>query len=299
MLCPRWVETPAQPIAVDDVVAYLAGALDLPSDRGRVFEIGGPEVVSYGDVMRTYARLRGLRRLFLSVPVLTPRLSGLWLALVTPAQARVGRALVDGLRVPTVVRSPLAGETFGVRPMSLERAIARAIAEGAAAWCKTDTRSVDVDVAPAIAFAPVRRIGGAAGWYFGTPLWRIRGWLDRLAGGVGMGRGRRDCDDCRVGDAIDGWTVDAYEPDRRLRLAADLKLPGRGWLEFEVTPLDRGRSRIRQTATFDPVGLLGRVYWYAIAPVHALIFAGLLRRIAQRASRVPTTRVPGPPMPAA
>lgn len=283
MLWPRWVHTPAQPIALDDVVAYLVSALDLPDDGPAVFEIGGPDVVSYGDIMRSYARLRGLRRLFLPVPVLSPRLSGLWLGLVTPAQARVGRALVDGLRVPTVVRSAAARQTFAVQPMRLDQAIEEAIAAGGPTWSKTDTRAIDVDVPPAVAFAPIRRIGGAAGWYFGTPLWKLRGWMDRAVGGVGMGRGRRDCDDCRVGDVIDGWRVEAYEPDRRLRLAADLKLPGRGWLEFEVTPLDGGRSRIRQTATFDPVGLLGRAYWYATVPLHALIFAGLLREIGRRA----------------
>ena len=293
MVWPRWVHTPAQPIAVDDVVAYLVGALDLPADRGRVFEIGGPDVVTYGDIMRSYARLRGLRRVFVPVPVLSPRLSGLWLALVTPAQARIGRALVDGLRVPTIVRSSLARETFGIRAMPLERAVERAIAEGGPEWSRTDTRSLDVDVPPAVAFAPIRRIGGAAGWYFGTLLWKLRGWMDRAVGGVGMGRGRRDCDDCRVGDVIDGWRVEAYEPDRRLRLAADLKLPGRGWLEFEVTPLDGGRSRIRQTATFDPVGLFGRAYWYATVPLHALIFAGLLREIGRRAEGPGGQRRPG------
>jgi hypothetical protein len=157
--------------------------------------------------------------------------------------------------------------------------------EPAASW-KVDTRVVSVDVPPSQAFAPVRRIGGPTGWYFGTHLWRMRGWLDRWLGGVGMDRRRRDQEHCVVGDIIDGWTVEAYEPDRRLRLRADLKLPGRGWLEFEVTPLDGGqRSRIRQTATFDPRGLLGRTYWYTILPLHVLIFRGLLRRIAQRAER--------------
>jgi uncharacterized protein YbjT (DUF2867 family) len=283
MVCPRWVATLTQPIAVDDVLAYLVAALDLPDRRGRIFEIGGPDVVSYGDMMQEYARVRGLHRLLLPVPVLTPHLSGLWLALVTPAQARVGRALVDGLKNATVVRSPEARKAFGIEPMTLRTSFVKAIEEGAEARWKIDTRTIVVSVPPVRAFEPVRRLGGATGWYFGNLLWKARGWVDRRLGGVGMHRGRRDADCCAVGDVIDSWTVEAYEPDRRLRLSADLKLPGRGWLDFEVTPLDGGRSLIRQTATFDPRGLLGSAYWYAIYPFHALIFRGLLRRIAQRA----------------
>jgi uncharacterized protein YbjT (DUF2867 family) len=286
MICPRWVDTLTQPIAIDDVLTYLEAALNAPGDLEGIFEIGGPEVVSYGDLMRTFARLRGLRRLLLPVPVLTPRLSGLWLALVTPAQARVGRALVEGMKSSTIVRSPAARETFSNEPMPLTAAVLKAIGEGAPARLKRDTRTVVVDVPAARAFAPIRRIGGAAGWYFGNVLWSARGWLDRCAGGVGMSRGRRDPDACAVGDPIDGWTIEAFEPERRLRLSADLKLPGHGWLDFEVTPLDGGqRSMIRQTATFDPRGLMGRAYWYAIFPLHFLLFGGLLRRIARLAGR--------------
>jgi uncharacterized protein YbjT (DUF2867 family) len=293
MVCPRWVATLTQPIAVDDVLAYLVAALDLPDRRGKVFEIGGPDVVSYGDMMQEYARVRGLHRLLLPVPVLTPHLSGLWLALVTPAQARVGRALVDGLKNATVVRSPEARKAFGIEPMTLRTSFVKAIEEGAEARWKIDTRTIVVSVPPVRAFEPVRRLGGATGWYFGNLLWKARGWVDRRLGGVGMHRGRRDADSCAVGDTIDSWTVEAYEPDRRLRLSADLKLPGRGWLDFEVTPLDGGRSLIRQTATFDPRGLLGSAYWYAIYPFHSLIFRGLLRRIAQRAeSDVPSQSPP-------
>jgi hypothetical protein len=165
---------------------------------------------------------------------------------------------VEGLRNATVVRSPTARETFAIDPMPLRVAFQKAIDDGGAARWKVDTRHALVEVLPAQAFAPVRRIGGSTGWCFGNRLWRIRGWLDQRLGGVGMVRGRRDREQCEVGDVIDCWTVDAYEPDRRLRLSADMKLPGRGWLEFEVIPVDGGRrSRIRQTATFDPRGLLG------------------------------------------
>jgi lipocalin/uncharacterized protein YbjT (DUF2867 family) len=286
MICPRWIDTPTQPIAIDDVIAYLMASLELPDNRGGVFEIGGPDVVSYGDIMRAYARLRGLRRLLLTVPVLTPRLSGLWLALVTPAQAQVGRALVQGLKNATIVRSPAARETFSVRPMPLDAAIGAAIDTPSPSW-KTDTRTVVVDVPPSRAFAPIRRIGGTTGWYSGRLLWSARGWMDRRLGGVGMSRGRRDPEACVVGEPLDGWTVDAYEHDRRLRLSADLKMPGRGWLEFEVLPVDEGRrTMIRQTATFDPRGWTGRAYWYALVPFHGVIFRGMLRQLSSRALAV-------------
>ena len=283
MVCPRWVATLTQPMAVDDVVAYLSAALELP-DTSAVFEIGGPDVVSYGDIMREYAQLRGLRRWLLPVPLLTPHLSGLWLALVTPAQARVGRALVEGLKNPTVVRSSAAFDAFEIEPTPLRVALAKAIDGGAGVRQKVDTRTIVVDASPSQVFAPITQIGGMNGWYFGNSLWRARGWLDLAFGGVGMRRGRRDPENCGLTDVIDGWTVDAYEPDRRLRLRADLKLPGRGWLEFQVTPLDDGRhSLLRQTATFDPRGLLGRAYWYSLLPVHNWMFGGLLQEIARRA----------------
>ena len=284
MICPRWLDTRTQPIAIDDVLAYLRAALDLPDGSHGVFEIGGPEVVSYGDMMREYARLRGLRRLLVPVPVLTPRLSGLWLGLVTPAHARVGRALVESLRNPTVVRSPAALERFAIRPISLREAIGRALGDRGAAPVKVDRRLTVVDAPPVQAFAPIRRIGGATGWYAGGALWRLRGWIDVALGGTGMPRKRRDPDDCIVGDMIDGWRVEAYEPDRLLRLSAGMKLPGRGSLEFRIDPLDDGaRSLIRQTATFDPRGVGGRLYWYGVLPLHAVVFRRMLREIARSA----------------
>ncbi|MDQ3172060.1 MAG: SDR family oxidoreductase [Acidobacteriota bacterium] len=285
MVTPRWVSTPTQPIAIADVLAYLVAALDLPEGSQGVFEIGGADVVTYGGMMREYAALRGLRRAFLSVPLLTPHLSGLWLALVTPAQARVGRALVEGLRNPTVVHSDAARTVFTIEPTPLRAAFLAAIDEGAPARLKRDSRTISVRATPEAAFTPVRRIGGDAGWYFGDPIWRLRGWLDHLAGGIGFRKGRRDADACAVGEQIDGWTVEAYTPDRLLRLSADMKLPGKGWLEFEVTPLGQGRSAIRQTATFDPRGILGRAYWYGVAPFHAVIFRGMLGRIGRLAAR--------------
>src|SRR5688572_29066603 len=208
MVCPRWVATMTQPMAVDDVVAYLSAALELP-DTSEVFEIGGPDVVSYGDIMREYAQLRGLRRWLLPVPLLTPHLSGLWLALVTPAQARVGRALVEGLKNPTVVRSSVAFDAFEIEPTPLRVALAKAIDGGAAVRQKVDTRTIVVDASPSQVFAPITQIGGMNGWYFGNSLWRARGWLDLALGGVGMRRGRRDPENCGLTDVVDGWTVEA------------------------------------------------------------------------------------------
>jgi hypothetical protein len=195
-------------MAVDDVVAYLAAALERPDHGSELFEIGGPDVVSYGDIMREYTQLRGLRRWLLPVPLLTPPLSGLWLALVTPTQARVGRALVEGLKNPTVVRSSAAFDAFQIEPTPLRAALAQAIAGGARLRQKVDTRTTVVGVPPSQVFAPIRQIGGTNGWYFGHSLWRARGWLDLAFGGVGMGRGRRDPENCGLTDVIDGWTVE-------------------------------------------------------------------------------------------
>jgi uncharacterized protein YbjT (DUF2867 family) len=308
MICPKWVGVLAQPIAVEDLIAYLIKAIDLPDRSSQVFEIGGPDQVAYGDIMREYARQRGLRRLMIPVPVLTPYLSSLWLGLVTPVYARIGRKLVESLRNPTLVSNNLAEATFSVRPRGLRDAIARALvnedrefaqtrwsdALSAAghrpAWGGTrfgsrivDSRSMVVPVAICAAFVPIRRIGGAQGWYYGNWLWHLRGFLDLLVGGVGVRRGRRDPENLRVGDALDFWRVEVFEPPHRLRLVAEMKLPGRAWLEFEVTG-NQQQSTIRQTAIFDPVGLSGLAYWYALYPLHQLVFCGMLRNIAKAAT---------------
>ena len=204
-----------QPIAIADVVSYLVAALDLPPGAEGVYEIGGPDVVSYGDILREYARQRGLRRLQISVPLLTPRLSSLWLALITPLQARVGRKLIDGVRNATVVRSDRAARAFPVRPVGLAVAIDAAVREGGARRRRfADDRTLEVDAPAAAVFDVVCGIGGARGWYFGDALWRLRGLMDRAVGGPGMGPERRDPDACRPGDAIDGWRVEALEPGR-------------------------------------------------------------------------------------
>lgn len=307
MICPRWVAVKAQPIAIEDVIAYLIEALKLPGEAGATYEIGGGDQVSYGDIMREYARQCGLRRWMISVPVLTPRLSSLWLGLVTPVYARVGRRLIDSLRNPTLVRDPLALNAFDIRPRGLTEAISRALVNEDRAFAQTrwsdafsssgemrtwadlrlgarivDSRAVDVHVPPSAAFTPIRRLGGTTGWYFADFLWSVRGAWDGLLGGVGLRRGRRDPDNLLAGDALDFWRVEKFEPDRTLQLAAEMKLPGRAWLQFEVEPKPGG-SVIRQTAIFDPAGLAGLIYWYALYPVHKWIFAGMLRGIAARA----------------
>jgi len=310
MICPRWVSTLAQPIGIDDVLAYLAAALRLPESESRTFEIGGADQASYGDVMREYARQRGLKRAMISVPLLTPRLSSLWLGLVTPVYARVGRELIDGLKNRSVVTHPDALAVFPIRPSGLRDAIGRAIRYEDRAFALTrwsdarssggatplsadarfrgklvDRRQIHVPVDAERAFEPIARIGGERGWYFGTWLWRIRGVIDILMGGVGMRRGRRDPDAPVVGDTVDFWRVEAYEPNRRVRLAAEMKVPGRAWLEFEVVPDDAG-ALVYQTAVFEPAGLFGLVYWYGLLPVHAAIFGGMLREIARRSETV-------------
>lgn len=307
MITPRWVDVEAQPIAIDDLLAYLIAALELPLEKSRVFEIGGADRVSYGDLMREYARQRGLRRAMIRVPVLTPRLSSLWLGLVTPLYARVGRKLIESIKHPSVVRDTAALDEFAVEPRGMPEAIAAAlrneeneIAESrwydafssggeARSWAGVrfgnrlvDSRSLEVEVSPEEAFAPIQRIGGANGWYAYDWLWRVRGFLDLLVGGVGVRRGRPDPEELHVGDALDFWRVEAHEPNRLLRLHAEMKLPGRAWLEFEVQPTDRGTT-IRQTALYDPVGLLGLAYWYLIYPLHRFVFSGMLENIARAA----------------
>jgi len=309
MICPRWVRVQAQPIAVEDLLAYLVEALQLPDGPSRVFEVGGPDRVSYGELMQEYARQRGLRRWMIPVPYLTPHLSSLWLGLVTPLYARVGRKLVESLRNPTVVTDDLALRTFSVRPRGVREAMARSLSFEDGAFARTrwsdalsaggtprtwggvrfgsrlvDSRTVRVCVPPQAAFAPILRIGGATGWYYASWLWTLRGFLDLLVGGVGIRRGRAHPETLQVGDALDFWRVERVEPPTLLLLHAEMKLPGRAWLEFEVEGDDQG-STIRQTALFDPVGLWGLLYWYAIWPLHQAVFRGMLCNLARAAER--------------
>ena len=280
MIAPRWVSVAAQPIAIADLISYLLAALDLPLDGNKIFEIGGSDQVSYGGLLKEYATQRGLKRLVISVPFLTPRLSSLWLGLVTPLYVRVGRKLIDSICHATIVEDQTVLEFFKIRPRGFREAIAEAL-KSDGRHLMIDSRTIHVTASPQSAFAVIRRIGGAKGWYYANWLWQVRGLLDRLFGGVGLRRGRRDPDSLRVGDTVDFWRVEAIEPDHRLRLAAEMKLPGQAWLEFEVTGDSTG-SVIRQTATFDPKGLLGRAYWYSVFPLHQFVFGGMLQGIAAK-----------------
>lgn len=321
MVTPSWVDTPTQPIGIEDLVAYLVAALDLPLEESAVYEIGGPDRVSYGELMREYARLRGLRRVMVPVPLLTPRLSSLWLALVSPVYAQVGRELIDGVRNATVVGDTRALRDFRVRPRGIREVLARALVNedlgfAATRWSdalssqrsprawggirfgsrRVDSRAAWTACAPDRAFRPIARIGGDVGWYYGNPLWRLRGLLDLAAGGPGLRRGRRDPEAVSPGDTVDFWRVEAIEPGRLLRLAAEMRLPGRAWLQFEVTP-ESGGSLIRQTALFDPVGVRGLLYWYGLWGIHRMVFAGMLRNIVRAAEAAeplrPAEKQPG------
>jgi len=307
MVTPKWVKVPAQPIAIDDLLDYLVAAIDVPADDSRVYEIGGADQVCYADIMQAYARQRGRRLRMIPVPVLTPFLSSLWLGLVTPLYARVGRKLIESIVHPTVVVDGRALRDFpAIRPVGVEEAVRRALATSAAAatprWSDArsaggtsrswegvgfgprlrDERVLATDLSPDAAFRAISRIGGNTGWYAWNGLWRIRGFLDLLVGGVGLRRGRSHPDSFRAGDTVDFWRVESVGPGHKVRLAAEMKLPGRAWLEFEVTET-AGGCGIRQTALFDPVGRWGRLYWYALYPLHHLVFGGMLRGIARAA----------------
>ena len=312
LITPRWVTQRTQPIAIGDLLAYLAAAADLPIGASELVEIGGLDRVSYLDLMREFAAQRGLRRLFIRVPVLTSWLSSRWLGLVTPVYARVGRKLIDSLRSETVVTSPRAAELFpNIHVVGMREAIRRALANEDRDFAETrwsdalssvgtsqpwggaqtgsrlvDSRSATLACAPDAAFRPIERIGGTSGWYYGNWLWRLRGRLDLLVGGAGMRRGRRNPMALLPGDALDFWRVEAVEPGRMLRLRAEMKLPGRAWLQFEVEG-NGGQSVVRQTAIFEPHGLAGLLYWYALYPLHQLIFAGMLRGITTAAAGEP------------
>jgi uncharacterized protein YbjT (DUF2867 family) len=307
MVCPSWVYTRIQPIAIRDVIEYLAAAMEAPASAGAVVEIGGADVMTYGDMMLRYARLRGLRRLLVPVPVLTPRLSSYWVHLVTPIPSAIARPLIEGLRNEVVVRDPRARSLFpGIDPVGYERAVTAALDQLNAGGVETawtdalassqgdvppvvlatqdgmviEHRQLVVDATPDQAFRAFSRLGGQAGWLYMNWAWQLRGLLDRLVGGVGMRRGRRHPTDVRVGDALDFWRVESVEPGSLLRLRAEMKVPGRAWLQFKAQPQAPGRTLLSQTAFFAPRGLSGLLYWYALYPIHKVIFSGMIRRLA-------------------
>ncbi|MBR61126.1 MAG: NAD(P)-dependent oxidoreductase [Dehalococcoidia bacterium] len=314
MLMPRWVSTPAQPIGIKDVLDYLEESIEIDTQGRTIFEIGGSKALSYRSMMEEYGLQRGLRRLMIPVPVLTPRLSSLWLGLVTPLYARVGRTLIDSIKHSTVVRDHAARSIFKITPMSPEDAIRLALKHEReeieqSNWADAvsssgipmrwggvrlgsrivDMRKINVNASREQAFRPIRLIGGDSGWYYGNWLWRFRGWMDLLVGGVGLRRGRRYPNKITTGDYLDWWRVNLYEKDHRLVLEAEMKTPGRAWLSFEVKQTNQG-CQIIQTAAFQPVGLLGLAYWYCLYPIHSVMFRGMLNGIARQALS-PVTRI--------
>ena len=320
MVTPRWVETPCQPVAVRDVLRQLVACLRVPQTAGKTLDVGGPEVVTYRELMQTMAACLGLRRrIIVPVPVLTPRLSSLWIHLVTPVSKDIARPLAEGLRNPVVCRNDeaqrlLPGPLLGVRE-AISAALGREAAhEVETAWLDAgpipgdpdwaggttfvDRRETDVDAAASEVFGALCRIGGGRGWYAADALWRLRGWMDRLAGGPGLGRGRRDPDRVAFGDALDFWRVTGVERDRSLRLRAEMRLPGVAELEFDVAPLGgrTGRSRLVQVARFKPRGLSGLAYWIAVSPLHRFVFSGMLEGIRREAERAGKASK-GPPAP--
>jgi uncharacterized protein YbjT (DUF2867 family) len=305
---PTGLETAAQPIAIADLLEYLVAALNLTT-RSAIFEIGGDDQVSYADVMREYARQRKLRRRVVPLPARTLRAARTLLRALTPAHGRVAGAMANSLHNETVVSDPAARDAFPIHPRGLAAAIEQAlrtedhefaemswgdVLPPASRWGGTpvNRRLVSSHVAhvqghPHEVFAPILTIGGDNGWYAADWFWGLRGLLDRLRGGAGMRRGRRDPQDLRVGDPVDFWRVERVDFGRRLLLAAEMKLPGRLWLHFDVNAGDR-RVSIRLTTVFDPAGYVGLLYWYLLYPVHRAIFAAMLRGL-RRASQPDAT----------
>ncbi|WP_308014113.1 SDR family oxidoreductase [Streptantibioticus parmotrematis] len=330
MVTPSWVGTRIQPLAVRDVLRILVGCARLPADVNRTFDVGGPEVLTYREMMRRYAAVAGLpRRLILPVPVLTPGLSSHWVGLVTPVPASIARPLTESLRHEVVCRehdiARYVPDPPG-HPLGFDESVRLALrrvkeAQVATRWSSaavpgapsdplptdpdwaggslyTDRRALTVDAPPAALWDVIEGIGGDNGWYSFPLAWAVRGWLDRLAGGVGLRRGRRDAARLRVGDSLDFWRVEEIEPGRLLRLRAEMRLPGLAWLEMRCDPGAGGqgdggqgdgasegarRSRYRQRAVFHPRGLLGHAYWWSVSPFHTVVFGGMARNIARAA----------------
>jgi uncharacterized protein YbjT (DUF2867 family) len=316
MVTPQWVRSRMQPIAVRDVLHHLAGCATLPDDVNRAFDVGGPEVVTYAELMQRYAKVAGLpRRVLVPVPVLTPRLSSYWVNLVTPVPNDLARPLVESLRHEMVVREhdldryvePPAEGLLGIDEalhLALQR-VREATVEtrwSSASWpgAPSDPMPTDPDWAGGSLYVDERRervdasaeslwrviesIGGENGWYSFPLAWSVRGFLDRLVGGVGLRRGRRDPRRLRVGEALDWWRVEEVERGSLLRLRAEMRVPGAAWLELRVEQ-EGTDVYYRQRAVFAPRGLLGHLYWWAVAPFHGFVFGGMRRNISSAATR--------------
>lgn len=303
MVTPRWVETPCQPIAIENALHALVQCIEVPETEGRTIDIGGPDIMTYRELMRIMAECLGLRRrIVVPVPVLTPKLSALWIHLITPVGHRIARPLAEGLRNPVVCRDDAAQRLMPQRLLTAREAIGTAVgaAELETSWLDAgplpgdpdwaggtvyrDERCVRVTASAHAAFAAACRVGGTHGWHSAAILWRIRGAMDRLVGGPGLSRGRRDVERLAYGDALDFWRVTELVQDHRLGLRAEMRLPGEALLSFEVTPGDTPEtSTLRQFACFKPRGLGGLLYWYAVKPFHRIVFRDMIEGIRREA----------------
>ncbi len=315
MIAPRWVRTKTQPIAVRDVLRYLVLAADLSPEVSRAFDIGGPDVLTYQAMMQRYAKVAGLpRRLILPINLLSPQLSSHWVGLVTPVPRAIARPLVQSLKFPAVclesdIKKLIPDPPVGLLPF--DQAVALALtrirdAQVTTRWSSASTpgvpsqpipsdpdwaggtlyediRVVDSSTTPQVLWAAVDCIGGDNGWYSAKLLWEIRGFIDRLVGGVGLRRGRRDPNVLKVGETVDFWRVEERQAPQLLRLRAEMKMPGRAWLEFTVTAGENGGSKLTQRAVYWPKSLIGHTYWRCVAPFHVFVFPPMARHIVQRA----------------
>jgi uncharacterized protein YbjT (DUF2867 family) len=310
MITPKWVDTPCQPIAVRNVVAYLAGTLAVPETIGGTFDIGGPDALPYLEIMRIMAEELGLpRRRIIPVPVLTPRLSSYWIHLVTPLSRHIAKPLAEGLRNPVVCREHRIATLIPLKLLTVREAIHAALDKMAAHQVETnwamagsmpgdpdwaggtvfrDERTITVPAPANAVFRAFCKVGGVNGWYAVNWMWRLRGILDIFVGGPGLRRGRRDAATVSYGEALDFWRVVGVEPDRSLALRAEMRLPGVAMLEFIVEDQTAQTCTLRQLARFKPRGLLGLLYWWCVAPFHHIVFNGMLRGIAAEAVRLHT-----------
>ncbi|MCB2203844.1 SDR family oxidoreductase [bacterium] len=310
MVTPRWVDVGTQPLAIADLLVYLVESVENEAATGKIIDIGGPETLTYREMMLTLARVLGLRRVIIPVPVLTPKLSSYWVNLVTPIPFSLATSLIESVRSETVVTNDLARKLFDLQPMPFEEAVRRALRkletyDVETTWSQagtppvpqsldpshllSDSRTLRCEAPAATLFSKVASIGGDTGWYYANMLWRIRGFIDKQAGGVGLRRGRRHPTELHPGEALDFWRVEEIEPGRRLRLRAEMRVWGRAWLEFRIEQAKNGGSTLIQTAEYYPSGLAGLLYWYGIYPVHVLVFRGMARAIVHSAETAAAT----------
>jgi uncharacterized protein YbjT (DUF2867 family) len=310
LVCPAWFFSLAQPIAIRDVLEYLVRALVTPESQGKLLEIGGPRRLTYADMLRGYADERGLRRMLIRTPFYLPRLSAYWVHMVTPIHWRTVLPLIEGLRANLVVHDDQARSLFrDIAPLDFQQAVSAALGRVKSDVVETswsdalvnsagdrrpyrfaveqgmmiERRTLPLNLPPNPVFRAFTGIGGQRGWMFMDWAWALRGWFDKAIGGVGIRRGRRHPDEILAGESLDFWRVEEVETDRLMRLRAEMKIPGKAWLQFESLPQEGGHTLLTETAYYAPRGFWGFVYWYAMWPFHAFLFDGLIRRIAGRA----------------